>query len=327
MSTALCSLTDLAAQINEHHRAAESAMRSGLEHAMEAGRLLISAKSQCPHGEWGSWLADNFEGSDRTARAYMQIAKRWPELEAKRQNSAVLSIDGALKMLAAPKQKQKDVSANEDCFPLRWGTLESRKRYCWYWWDVLVRQTVIGTAVGWSEKQIADYVGMPEEDVWAILAPQIPTYPKTPFDLELGNAAFWRLYTDAIKEQTSSMLAACLYTIEAHIERCQLDELAAGRVYAIREHHDRNQRKHAGARDEIGGIFETIGRGEKAKRWRLAIVLCIEDDARAALRIQPLKDPDEGAHMRFHRWNRLIEENEILERVKKEPVAEELVTA
>ena len=96
-------LTTLAAEINHHHRQAESAMRSGLEHALAAGKLLIQAKAQCAHGDWGPWLAANFEGSARTARAYVQLARRWPEVESKMADSAVLPLDGALKMLASPK--------------------------------------------------------------------------------------------------------------------------------------------------------------------------------------------------------------------------------
>jgi hypothetical protein len=97
-------LATLAAEINHHHRQAEAALRSGLEHALEAGRLLIEAKSRCVHGTWGLWLADNFEGSARTAQAYMRVADRWPELQAKAQDSADLSLDGALKLLAAPRE-------------------------------------------------------------------------------------------------------------------------------------------------------------------------------------------------------------------------------
>jgi hypothetical protein len=113
MSGELCvreseSLTTLAKCINEHHRQAEAAIRSGLEHALEAGRLLIEAKDQCQHGKWGSWLADNFEGSQRTARAYMQVAKRWPEIEAKRQRVADLSFRDAARMLAGPKSDKSD---------------------------------------------------------------------------------------------------------------------------------------------------------------------------------------------------------------------------
>jgi len=96
-------LAKLANRINEHHRQAEAAIRSGLEHALEAGRLLVEAKTKCPHGGWGDWVESNCEFSQRTAQAYIRVAKRWPEIEAKAQSSADLTIDGALQLLADPR--------------------------------------------------------------------------------------------------------------------------------------------------------------------------------------------------------------------------------
>lgn len=98
-------LATLAEQINHHHAECESAMKTGLEHALEAGRLLSAAKSQCSHGSFGAWLADNFDGSERTAQAYLRVAKRWPEIEAKAkaQRVADLSLRDAIKLLTEPR--------------------------------------------------------------------------------------------------------------------------------------------------------------------------------------------------------------------------------
>ena len=98
-------LTDLASKINTAHRLATEAARSALEYALEAGRLLVEAKSQVEHGEWLPWLKANFEGGERNARNYMRLARHMPELEANRQRSADLSIDAALKLLAAPEEE------------------------------------------------------------------------------------------------------------------------------------------------------------------------------------------------------------------------------
>ncbi len=121
-------LADLAGRINHHHRQAEVALNSGLQHALEAGRLLIEVKGQVEHGGWTVWLQEHFEGSERTARAYMQVAKHWPELEAKRQTSAILSLDGALKVLAGPKD-QEPWDAWEAAGRLRDAVDRVRKRY------------------------------------------------------------------------------------------------------------------------------------------------------------------------------------------------------
>ena len=95
-------LPELAEQINAEHRQCDQALQSGLEHAFKAGHLLIEAKKLCPHGTWLPWLEENFEGKDRTARAYMQVAQRWPEVEANRQHVANLSYREVLKLVAEP---------------------------------------------------------------------------------------------------------------------------------------------------------------------------------------------------------------------------------
>lgn len=96
-------LEALAEQINVEHRACDAALRSGLRHAVNAGGLLAEAKERVNHGEWGSWLADNFEGSTRTAQAYMKVSREVPNLDAaKAQRVADLSFRGALAELSAP---------------------------------------------------------------------------------------------------------------------------------------------------------------------------------------------------------------------------------
>lgn len=98
-------LTALADEINEEHRACDEALRAGLNHAVRAGELLAEAKGRVKHGEWGSWLEENFEGSARTAQAYMKVAREVPNLdEAKAQRVADLSFRGALKELSAPEE-------------------------------------------------------------------------------------------------------------------------------------------------------------------------------------------------------------------------------
>lgn len=97
------SLGQLAEEINSEHRACETAVNSALTHAMNAGGMLSEAKASLPHGAFGLWLKENFAGSDRTARAYMRVYSHREELEAKRQSSATLSLDGALRALSAAK--------------------------------------------------------------------------------------------------------------------------------------------------------------------------------------------------------------------------------
>ena len=95
-------LQELADRANEEHRSCERTFRFALGHAMRAGDALNEVKELLTHGQWLPWLEENFEGSIRVAQTYMRLAKHRDEL-ANTQNSAHLSIDAALKELAAPK--------------------------------------------------------------------------------------------------------------------------------------------------------------------------------------------------------------------------------
>jgi Protein of unknown function (DUF3102) len=108
--TELEHLDGLAKRINDEHERCEGAVYAALEHAMNAGDLLLEAKDKTPHGTWQGWLEGNFVGSIRTAQAYMRVAARREEVEAaKTQSSAPLSLDGALKALSAPKAESLDL--------------------------------------------------------------------------------------------------------------------------------------------------------------------------------------------------------------------------
>lgn len=90
-------LTTLADAIRTELADAKAAAASAVEHACRAGELVIQAKEACPHGEWGKWLRENAEVSERTARAYMQLAKRCRELPpGERQRVADLPLRQAL---------------------------------------------------------------------------------------------------------------------------------------------------------------------------------------------------------------------------------------
>jgi hypothetical protein len=97
-------LARLAQQINEEHRAFKSALTTALERGIHAGELLVLAKSKCQHGTWLTWLAENFEGASRTAQEYMRLYNHRDELRAKYAEAAHLSVSGALKELASPRE-------------------------------------------------------------------------------------------------------------------------------------------------------------------------------------------------------------------------------
>jgi hypothetical protein len=99
-------LDSLATYINESHRSCLECSRNAIGHAVEAGELLLKAKALVGHGRFENWIKKFTKLSPRTARAYMQVGKRWPELtKAKRQNAADLTIRDALAELASTSKK------------------------------------------------------------------------------------------------------------------------------------------------------------------------------------------------------------------------------
>jgi hypothetical protein len=108
--TASNELRNLATRI----RAAHAVVGSAMQHAIEAGQLLIEAKKQVPRGAWLSWLEDKCEISERTAQAYMRIARQLEQLDdAKAQLVADLSFRDALKQFARTARAVKVLSPSD----------------------------------------------------------------------------------------------------------------------------------------------------------------------------------------------------------------------
>ena len=90
-------LVALADEIRTEVSAAEADFQSAVQHGIKAGEKLIEAKDLVKHGEWLPWLEANFDGSERTARNYMALARN-------RQRVADLpSIREAVALLTEPK--------------------------------------------------------------------------------------------------------------------------------------------------------------------------------------------------------------------------------
>jgi hypothetical protein len=107
----------LSSQINAEHHAVESAAQTAFAHALRAGELLLQAKRVVGHGGWGRWLAENFEGSERTAQLYMRVHERQAELPGDPQRVADLSLREAARLLAKPKsemERLREVEAEID---------------------------------------------------------------------------------------------------------------------------------------------------------------------------------------------------------------------
>jgi hypothetical protein len=111
MNTAVAIRPNLIDEIHAAHADAEEALRGAVDYCIKAGNLLIEAKRlHGKHGQWSKWLTDNITFSDRTARAYMQLA-RLPE--EKRQRVADLPLRDALSAIRSREQRIADAEERE----------------------------------------------------------------------------------------------------------------------------------------------------------------------------------------------------------------------
>lgn len=105
-------LARLANDINACVKDAETHARSAVEHALRAGAMLNTAKSNVAHGEWQTWLEANCEVAPRTAQAYMRLVKSVAALPASEaQRVAGLPLREAVRAIAtSPDAPPKSTS-------------------------------------------------------------------------------------------------------------------------------------------------------------------------------------------------------------------------
>jgi hypothetical protein len=96
-------LDAIASQLKKIHGEFLALAGRSLGVAKAVGDLLVEAKSLVERGDWASWLEANFPGSERSAQGYMRIANKWEEIEPQSAETADLTLDAALKLLAKPK--------------------------------------------------------------------------------------------------------------------------------------------------------------------------------------------------------------------------------
>lgn len=103
-------LEELAAVANREHNAARESLGRGIDHAIEAGSVLILAKARFRHGQWMPWLATNCPDiSARMAQRYMRVA-------ANATRVSHLSQREALKLLAEPSENVHFSSKSEEWY-------------------------------------------------------------------------------------------------------------------------------------------------------------------------------------------------------------------
>jgi hypothetical protein len=104
-------IKDKVAQITSH-------LRTSVACAIETGALLIEAKKRVGHGNFERWVANNCELSPATARRWMELAEKRPELEkqlsAKTLNLSDLNLSSARRLIAPPKTPQEGLGQEEN---------------------------------------------------------------------------------------------------------------------------------------------------------------------------------------------------------------------
>lgn len=111
MTTAMGSnrLPILAAEIRKAHADVQEAAKTAAERAIEAGHALIEAKELLKHGEWLPWLREHCELPERTAQAYMRLARSG----IKSATVADLGLKAALASLSTPRSERSGAAPDE----------------------------------------------------------------------------------------------------------------------------------------------------------------------------------------------------------------------
>lgn len=109
----------LAASIRHEHEQVHHAIAAGLQHAREAGRLLVEARDQIAHGGWIRFVEQDCGLSRSTAAGYVRVHERWRELEPYVQRAAHLPLRRALALLAEPRQEPAAVPSLEHAMQLQ----------------------------------------------------------------------------------------------------------------------------------------------------------------------------------------------------------------
>lgn len=87
-----------------------------LFNSIEIGRRLVEAKKIVKHGQWGKWLKERVDYSQRTANNFMKIFEEYGQsgLAAKSQSIASLSYTQALTLLELPREQRQGFVEQND---------------------------------------------------------------------------------------------------------------------------------------------------------------------------------------------------------------------
>jgi hypothetical protein len=118
-------LDALATRINASHQQFLEAVRDSLEHARQAGVLLLQAKEKvkAADGSWERWVQKNCRFTLSTAQRYMRVADHYHRLLELEEDLGRLSLTSALRLLSRGPG-QADRPAPAACRPIKVGSRE-----------------------------------------------------------------------------------------------------------------------------------------------------------------------------------------------------------
>jgi hypothetical protein len=256
-------LAELASAIRSEHLQFEHSLRRGLQHALNAGRLLLQAKSMLPHGQWLGWLAENCPFSERTAQRYVRAVERLPELERKASSMTGLGIVDAMRLLAYDGDGggksviddafEGDAPGDDGYVPFLEMTTDARRELATRYWDVLASWTAILSADGWDIEEIAETLGQSQDAIRRIVAPEVPAGNRMARAIAAGmlGAAYESAAAVAEREDFSADVAA---ELEAASRQYSRQEQAAfpGGMLAMMEDTDSYCESWTAARLALG---------------------------------------------------------------------------
>ncbi len=104
---------ELVEQINDEYRLAQAGIQTAFEHAITCGILLKEVRTRLVDGEWRGWIDENFEGSERTAQRYIQLAdyyhdnpKAVAQLDKHHEPTITAAVASIAKTIEAEEQKR-----------------------------------------------------------------------------------------------------------------------------------------------------------------------------------------------------------------------------
>lgn len=108
-------LISLAATIKAEHEAGRESSRQAVWHYYEAGKALLQARHNIPHGLWLPWLKTNLPLSTQQASRYLRLAKLLvnEKVDDRKLEETWRAIDGNVRGEKSPRQKTIGFAAAE----------------------------------------------------------------------------------------------------------------------------------------------------------------------------------------------------------------------